>query len=114
MECIAGSKVARAARKRIGIHTPQGTQPHRIGACAAARSFALCHYSYSPQCGYPRAHCAHGVCVWQNILHRDLKPANIFLTQNMDVLLGDFGMSRQLQAMATQRTTYAYLVGDTQ
>ena len=47
------------------------------------------------------------VCVWQNILHRDLKPANIFLTQNMDVLLGDFGMSRQLQAMATQRTTYA-------
>ena len=105
MECIAGSKVARAARKRIGIHTPQGTQSHRIGACAAARSFALCHYT---PVWLPAGHTVRTkVCVWQNILHRDLKPANIFLTQNMDVLLGDFGMSRQLQAMATQRTTYA-------
>ena len=104
MECIAGSKVARAARKRIGIHTPQGTQSHRIGACAAARSFAHIVSLYS-RVATRGAHRARGVL--QNILHRDLKPANIFVTQTMDVLLGDFGMSRQLQAMATQRTTYA-------
>lgn len=31
-----------------------------------------------------------------NVIHRDLKPANIFLTNDMQVKIGDFGISRSL------------------
>lgn len=31
-----------------------------------------------------------------NVVHRDIKPANIFLTEDLDVKIGDFGISRSL------------------
>ena len=34
------------------------------------------------------------------MVHRDLKPSNIFLNRNLHVKLGDFGLSKQLQAFS--------------
>ena len=37
----------------------------------------------------------------KKIIHRDLKPENIFLNKNMNIKIGDFGISKQLNFNAT-------------
>lgn len=41
------------------------------------------------------------VCREKNILHRDIKPENIFIDENGDYKLGDFGVARQLEELST-------------
>ena len=37
------------------------------------------------------------------IVHRDLKPENIFMNENMDIKIGDFGISKQLNSYQAYR-----------
>ena len=32
---------------------------------------------------------------YKNIIHRDIKPENIFMNDNMEIKIGDFGISKQ-------------------
>ena len=32
----------------------------------------------------------------KNIIHRDLKPENIFINEKMEIKIGDFGISKQI------------------
>lgn len=43
----------------------------------------------------------------QIILHRDLKPANIFLDENNNAKLGDFGFARALAQSQDGQSVYA-------
>ena len=46
-------------------------------------------------------------CHEKKIIHRDVKPLNIFLFKNNLVKLGDFGISRQINATEEQCGTRA-------
>ncbi|ESO97096.1 hypothetical protein LOTGIDRAFT_201923, partial [Lottia gigantea] len=43
----------------------------------------------------------------KNMLHRDIKPENIYLSDNGNIKLGDFGVSRQLKLNEFAATTFA-------
>ena len=40
-----------------------------------------------------------------NIVHRDIKPENIFMSEDMKIKIGDFGISKKLSSFKTQITT---------
>ena len=41
----------------------------------------------------------------KKIIHRDIKPENIFMNKNMDIKIGDFGISKQLNIYKTHSLT---------
>jgi len=41
----------------------------------------------------------------KKIIHRDLKPENIFMNENMEIKIGDFGISKQLNSYKTHTLT---------
>lgn len=52
------------------------------------------------------------LCKKHNIIHRDIKPENIFISENGDFKLGDFGVARQIEKTSSglsQKGTYGYI-----
>lgn len=52
------------------------------------------------------------VCQKHNIIHRDIKPENIFISENGDFKLGDFGIARQIDKTMSglsKKGTFTYI-----
>ena len=52
------------------------------------------------------------LCQRYNIIHRDIKPENIFISDNGDYKLGDFGISRTIERTTSglsKKGTYSYM-----
>ena len=52
------------------------------------------------------------LCQRYNIIHRDIKPENIFISDNGDYKLGDFGIARTIERTTSglsQKGTYSYM-----
>ena len=44
------------------------------------------------------------------IVHRDLKPENIFINKKMEIKIGDFSISKQLNLNKTQKTNKKLII----
>lgn len=52
------------------------------------------------------------LCQKYNVIHRDIKPENIFVSENGDFKLGDFGIARTIESVASElskKGTYNYM-----
>ena len=52
------------------------------------------------------------LCQRDNIIHRDIKPENIFISDNRDYKLGDFGIARTIERTTSglsKKGTYSYM-----
>lgn len=52
------------------------------------------------------------LCQKYNVIHRDIKPENIFISQNGDFKLGDFGIARTIERTSSglsKKGTYSYM-----